>query len=340
MEYDMKAQLEASIEVYKAECALIQYKPKLNRKAASTPFVTEANIGGPAARPQIPDIKIQCEKCKHVFRTGKVSRAVQKIEAKVKGECGGMALKVLMKIMYIARLARFDLLRPVSLLAREVNNWTPESDKRLEKLMAYINDTIDVKLFGYVGDEPEKLHLELYSDADFAGLASQHSTTGGYLVLTGQNTWFPLAAVSKKQTSVSTSTAEAELTALFYMVRNLGLPGTELWSILLGREVVVEIYEDNQAVLQIIRTGKNMTMRHFERTHRVPVAWLHELYAVNKGRYFNLNFAKSEQMVADLFTKAFSDVSKFMTLRALTGLGANWKEVYNIVDPLIAGRGA
>ena len=169
---------------------------------------------------------------------------------------------MLMKIMYIARHSRCDLLRPVSVLAREVNRWSPSSDLKLEKLVAYIRETVTLSLHGYVGDSPDKVSLALYSDADFARLASQHSTTGGFLVLTGPNAWFPFTAVSKKQTSVSTSTAEAELTAVFYMIPNLGLPGTELWSALLDRNVLVDIHEDNQAVLQIVRTGKNMTMRH------------------------------------------------------------------------------
>ena len=204
--------------------------------------------------------------------------------------------------------------------------------------MAYIRGTLNVDLRGYVGDGAADLSVELYTDADFAGLPSQHSTTGGFLVLTGPNSWFPLAAVSKKQTSVSTSTPEAELTALFYMVRNLGLPATELWSVLLDRKVLVNIFEDNQAVLQIVRTGKNMTMRHFERTHRVPVAWLHELYHENKDEFFTLHFAKSEEMVADLFTKAFSDRGKFETLRTMTGLCVDLDDVRTLVRGIRAKR--
>ena len=159
-------------------------------------------------------------------------------------------------------------------------------------------------------------------------------------MLAGPNTWFPLAAVSKKQTSVSTSTAEAELTALFYMMRNLGLPGTELWSELLERNMLVHVFEDNQAVLSIVRTGKNMTMRHFERTHRVPVAWLHELYDDNKGSFFKLHFAKSEYMIADLFTKEFTDLAKYLLLRTFTGLAKEWSVVAKEGGPLLATRDA
>ena len=178
-----------------------------------------------------------------------------------------MALKVLMKLMYIARMARFDLLKPVGSLARLITRWGEDSDDALDKLIAYVRQTLDLKLIGYVGDAMNKVRLDMYSDADFAGMASQHSTTGGHLMLAGANTRFPLTAVSKKQQSVSTSTTEAELTAIFRMVRNVAVPAIDLWETLLGKMIPVNVYEDNQTVNHIIKTGKNQSMRHFERTH-------------------------------------------------------------------------
>eukprot|EP00972_Heterocapsa_arctica_P111151 16364210-Heterocapsa_arctica.AAC.1 len=55
-----------------------------------------------------------------------------------------------MKILYGARLARFDLLRAVRALATTITKWNSECDR-------------------YIGDPAEKLQLTLYSDADFAG---------------------------------------------------------------------------------------------------------------------------------------------------------------------------
>ena len=37
-------------------------------------------------------------------------------------------------------------------------------------------------------------------------------------------------------------------------------------------------FEDNQAMIRVIETGKNPTMRYLHRTHRVSVAWLHEVF--------------------------------------------------------------
>ena len=52
-------------------------------------------------------------------------------------------------------------------------------------------------------------------DADFAGdTKDARSTSGGYLVLVGPNTFFPLTWLSKRQTSVSRSTTESEVVAM------------------------------------------------------------------------------------------------------------------------------
>ena len=53
------------------------------------------------------------------------------------------------------------------------------------------------RLVGQVGDDPRELHLALCVDADFAGEKSDaKSNSGGYLVLKGPNTFFPLGQKS------------------------------------------------------------------------------------------------------------------------------------------------
>ena len=60
------------------------------------------------------------------------------------GELGAIASKVLMKVLYAARIARFDLLWLVGFLARRVTKWDTYCDRALHKLMFYINSTLDV----------------------------------------------------------------------------------------------------------------------------------------------------------------------------------------------------
>ena len=59
------------------------------------------------------------------------------------------AAKVLMKLLYGARLARFDLLRAINNLAASITKWTPECDKRLHHIMCYVNATLKHSLVGF-----------------------------------------------------------------------------------------------------------------------------------------------------------------------------------------------
>ena len=54
------------------------------------------------------------------------------------GKRAPIASKVLMKVLWAARLARFDLLRAVCALAQNVSKWTAECDRRLTRLMGYV----------------------------------------------------------------------------------------------------------------------------------------------------------------------------------------------------------
>ena len=52
------------------------------------------------------------------------------------------AARVIMKVMYAARMARPDLLRTIAFLARYFTKWTEAMDKRLHRLMVYIKKFI------------------------------------------------------------------------------------------------------------------------------------------------------------------------------------------------------
>ena len=64
------------------------------------------------------------------------------------GALGKDALRVLMKVLYGARMARFDLLRAVQSLTQRVSRRTKEDDRALRRLVCYIDNAIDVCLEG------------------------------------------------------------------------------------------------------------------------------------------------------------------------------------------------
>ena len=68
---------------------------------------------------------------------------------------------------------------------------------------------------------------------------------------------------------------------------------------------------DNQAMIAIIRSGRNPTMRHLPRVHRISIAWLHERLG-NPETKDNVDLidTDTEHMAADIYTKAFTDPQK------------------------------
>ena len=96
-----------------------------------------------------------------------------------------------MKVLYAARLARFDLLQAITNLVSRMTKWTRRCDKQLERPMSYINTTASsMKLEGYIGDDPKNLRLQLFADKDFASdLETRKSTSGLVLALAGPHSF-------------------------------------------------------------------------------------------------------------------------------------------------------
>ena len=144
-----------------------------------------------------------------------------------------------MKVLYCARMCRYDLLHAIGRLACLVTKWDKHCDRMLHCLMCYINCTLHLRKVGWVGDDKADIGVHLYADADFAGdKRSGRSTSGGFLAMGGPDTFFPIQAISRKQTAVSHSTPEAEIVAADLAVRTIGIPSLSLWDCLFSRDVV------------------------------------------------------------------------------------------------------
>jgi hypothetical protein len=190
-----------------------------------------------------------------------------------KGRLASHAAAILMKCLCGARMARFDILRAITRLACSLTRWTSECDRRLHRLMCYINSTKHLRMIVWVGDDAALLQPHLFADADFAGCAvTQHSTFGLHLSIRGPNTCLPFAGQSKRQSCVSHSTPKAEIVSADYSLRLCGLPALELWHCLLPHKPGIYFHEDNQAMITGVNSGRNPTMRYLKRTHRVSVA--------------------------------------------------------------------
>ena len=76
-----------------------------------------------------------------------------------KGALSTCASRVLMKILWCARLARPDLIKPINDLTRKVTCWSVADDKRLFRLTCYLYTTPHLSLKSWIGDPFESLSL-------------------------------------------------------------------------------------------------------------------------------------------------------------------------------------
>ena len=68
-----------------------------------------------------------------------------------KGELQPIAAKVIMNILYGARMARYDLLHSCQILASKIIKWIRRSDQRLLRIVAYLYQRLELTMFGWVG---------------------------------------------------------------------------------------------------------------------------------------------------------------------------------------------
>ena len=86
-------------------------------------------------------------------------RLVEAGDAVNTGALQPIASSVLMKVLHGARMARFDLLKAVANLAKNVTKWNANCDKRLHRLICYVKSSLDLRLKGHIGDSSDKLAL-------------------------------------------------------------------------------------------------------------------------------------------------------------------------------------
>ena len=237
----------------------------------------------------------------------------------VAGALAKDASSVLMSLPYTARRSRYDLLRPVCAVASMVSRWNTHCDRLLYKLICYVNSTMDnVFMYAFIGDSSEDLTLRLYTDADLASCElTEKSTSGVFLVLRGPNSWFPLVGVSTKQTATSHSSTESELVGEDLGLRKEAIPMLDILNVLNGgKDSNFGFYGDNQSSLEIIRIGKNPTMRHFSRQHGIYSSVLHDHY---EAGLFNLRYAVTDRQCGDIYTKRCVDAAKWSRLLCQIG---------------------
>ena len=86
------------------------------------------------------------------------------------------------------------------------------------------------------------------------------------------------------------------------------MPALKLLQRILKKSPNFVFYDNNKAMIGVVRSGRNPTMRHLERSHGVCISWMHEMFTHD---YMYLAYEVTDTMAADIYTKAFNDGRKW-----------------------------
>eukprot|EP00971_Amphidinium_carterae_P139238 2759140-Amphidinium_carterae.1 len=223
-------------------------------------------------------------------------------------------------LLFIARMARPDLITAVTRLARFVTKWERCHDLALERLFGYIQGSLDVCLeFALSRSEP--VEVCVWADADLNGDPSDtKSTSGMWCELRSKNSklCWPISWISKRQGCTAFSTCESEVVSLSHALREEGIPVMQIVSEILGQKVDLTCYEDNSQAIQAVKRGYSKKLRHLPRIHRICLGSLHELLH-GDARIGTLQYHPSIDHKADLFTKSM-ECARFEQCCSMLGL--------------------
>ena len=200
-------------------------------------------------------------------------------------------------LMHLMTATRPDIAYAVGYVSRFMENPQQEHWIAVKRIFRYLQGT---KEHGIRYQPSDEINFRGYSDADWAGDHFDRKSTSGYaFVLLGG----PISWGSKKQSSVSLSTSEAEYIALSLAIQEGKWIHRLLCEILKaanesGPELV--ILEDNQSCIKMTKNPVN-----HGRAKHIDIKYHHIRDEVKRGEV-KLEYCETSAMLADIMTKGLS----------------------------------
>ena len=172
------------------------------------------------------------------------------------------------------------------------------------RVLSYLKGTHDLCLTYHFGSKSQhptiKKQATIFSDSDFASDVSNRRSVSGYVVMLGGG---PVCWQSRRQKSISTSTAEAEYVALFEASKQA------LWITrlinefkvadkLIGKDSILT-FTDNQSAMAIANGTSSAKTKH------IDIAY-HFVQDCVEKKIINLKYIPTNEMLADILTKPLS----------------------------------
>lgn len=202
-----------------------------------------------------------------------------------------------------------------------VSRWEVGYDRALQKLFAYLEETMEFAVIGTLSPEDYgSVVIRTFTDSDFSGeIETSRSTSRVFVEAFCEESgrFWPISWASKKQGCTASSTCEAETVALSTGVRGEGIAIQRMMSAFLARSVhLVAEVENTQAIAAVAR-GHSKKLRHLARSQRVNIGFLHDLVSGDFG--VRVEYCRSDQQKAYMFTMSLL-VHTFLADRSMIGV--------------------
>ena len=212
-----------------------------------------------------------------------------------------MYQSIIGSLMYLATATRPDISYAVGALSQFNSCPTKTHLTAAKRVLRYLKGTMDVGIvYGEVGSE-----LTGYADASWADqLDDRHSTSGAVFLVSGG----PISWISRRQSVVALSTAEAEYIALFEAVKEA------VWLKQLCRDIglsdsgAVTIHCDSTAAAAIANNSKSS-----RRVKHMDIKY-HYVREVIADGVVATAYCPTAEMLADMLTKPLC-LEKFSNFR-------------------------
>lgn len=210
-------------------------------------------------------------------------------------------------LLYLASNSRPDIAVAVSILSRKSNNPTQRDWTELKRVVRYLIGTAHYEL-KLTSDRSKRLTLSGYSDADWAGDASDRKSTSGFVFLVGDAV---VSWASRKQGCVATSTMEAEYVALSEAASEAVWLRGLLSELGVESQQATTIFEDNRSCMDFVSLDKQS-----KRSKHIDTKRHHAKDLCSRG-IIQLTYCPTDRMMADVFTKPLGPSKMFQFAKQL-----------------------
>ena len=217
-------------------------------------------------------------------------------------------------LLYAAISTRVDICHAVNVLSRSMQQPTKANLINAKRILRYLhnnnNCSLTFKKYNMNNSDYNKNNLLVsgYSDADWGGDHTDRKSTTGFIIMVNNNI---VSWISKKQSTVALSTAEAEYMAISAAAQEILWIRTFINEIICNNNPSFEpslLFSDNQSAIAISNNDI-----HHNRTKHIDIKH-HFIRDTIKQKQMKILWVNSENQLADICTKALPRI-KFNTMK-------------------------